>query len=236
MNYSVKNSLRPLALVASVALMLLFAIEMNSQQLQKGISVEMAPTTNASPMPAADKLNAWIVTVTADGQLWFGTNPVSRDDLVAEMIRTPRNRDQDLYIKADARTPYADVASALKAAHTARFETPILLTAQRVSTQPGTMVAPRGLEVWIGSEAASDRNPVLVEIASAKPDSPTLRINGQAIFWNNVQTAMEQLFHGRTEKIVLLRTDGTVPFSQAAHVIDACHSAGAKVVLPTPEI
>lgn len=222
--------------MALLALVLFATVVANSQQLQKGVSVEMAPTTNALPMPAADNLNAWIVTVTADGQLWFGTNPVSQDDLIAEMIRTPRNRDQDLCIKADARAPYADVASALKAAQSARFETPILLTAQKVSTQPGTMVPPRGLEVWIGSEAASDQSPVLIEIASAKPDSPTLRINGQAISWNSLHTAVNRSFQAGTEKIVLLRTDGTVPFARVTQVIDACQSVGAKVVLPTPQI
>jgi biopolymer transport protein ExbD len=47
---------------------------------------------------------------------------------------------------------------------------------------------------------------------------------------------MEQLFQGRDEKTILLRADGAVSFAHVAHVIDACRSAGAKVVLPTPEI
>ena len=161
----------------------------------------MAPTTNALPMPAADNLNAWIVTVTADGRLWFGTNAVTRDDLIAEMIRTPRNRDQNLYMKADARAPYAAVASALKAAQTAKFDAPFLLTAQKVSTQPGTMIPPQGLEVWLGSESASDAEPVLIELLSAKPGSPALRINGHTISGDDLKTTMEQLFRGRTEKI-----------------------------------
>ena len=225
-----------LKLTALLASVFLAPVVLNSQQLQKGISVEMAPSHNAQPVPAADNLNAWIVTVTADGQLWFGTNPVTRDDLVAEMIRTPRNRDQNLYIKADARAPYAGVASVVKAAHTVEFNSPVLLTAQPESHEPGTMVPPQGLEVWIGSGAASGRKPVLVEVLSAKSDSPTLRVNGQAISSDNLQTTMEQLFQGRDEKTILLRADGAVSFAQVAHVIDACRSAGAKVVLPTPEI
>ncbi len=223
--------------VASVLAITLFAaIAALAQQLQKGISVEMAPSHNAQPMPAADNLNAWIVTVTADGQLWFGTNSVSREGLVAEMIRTPRKRDQNLYIKADARAPYAGVASVVKAAQTAKFDAPVLLTAQPESREPGTMVPPQGLEVWIGSGAASGRKPVLVEVLSAKPDSPVLKVNGQAISSDSLQATVEQLFQGRAEKTVLLRADGAVSFAQVAHAIDACRSTGAKVVLPAPEI
>ena len=222
--------------MALLALVLFATVVANSQQLQKGVSVEMAPTTNALPMPAADNLNAWIVTVTADGQLWFGTNPVSQDDLIAEMIRTPRNRGQNLYVKADARAPYAAVASALKAAQTAKFDAPVLLTAQTVSIPPGTMIPPQGLQIWLGSESASDGSSVLIELLTSKSDSPALRINGHAISGNDLKTAVEQLFHGRTEKIALLRTDGTVPFARVAQVIDACQSVGAKVVLPTPQI
>jgi biopolymer transport protein ExbD len=225
-----------LSVVSVLAITLFAAIAPLAQQLQKGISVEMAPSHNAQPVPAADSLNAWIVTVTADGQLWFGTNSVTRDGLVSEMLRTPRNRDQNLYIKAEARVPYAGVVSALKAAHTAEFDAPVLLTAQPESREPGTMVPPQGLEIWIGSEAATGRKPVLVEVLSAKPDSPTLRVNGQAISRDGLQNTMEQLFQGRGEKTVLLRADGAVSFAQVVHVIDTCRSTGAKVVLPEPEI
>jgi biopolymer transport protein ExbD len=218
-----------------LAAVFLTVIGVHSQQLQKGISVEMAPTNNAQPMPAADEQNAWIVSVTNEGRLWFGVTPVTRTGLVDEMIRTPRNRDQNLYIKADARAPYADVAYALKAARTAAFEAPVLLTAQPESPQPGTMVPPKGLEVWVGSESAGPK-PVLVEVLSSKQDLPMLKVDDHLISWDNLQSTMGKLFQGQAQKMVVLRADGVVPFAKVAHVIDACRATGAKVVVTTPEI
>ena len=44
----------------------LFAIRTGTtQQLQRGVSVQMAPTTAAAAMPEADKQDAWIVAITA---------------------------------------------------------------------------------------------------------------------------------------------------------------------------
>ena len=44
-----------------------------SPALQRGVSVQMAATNNAAPMPDADNQYAWIVTVAADGSLYFGS-------------------------------------------------------------------------------------------------------------------------------------------------------------------
>ncbi len=52
----------------------------HAQQLQKGVSVQMAVTSNATPMPEADNPDAWIVTITSDGSLYLGTHPVSPPD------------------------------------------------------------------------------------------------------------------------------------------------------------
>jgi len=73
-----------------------------AQALQKGISVELPVTSNAAPMPAADNEDAWIVTVAADGRTYFGTDPVTPAGLEGAMKSRPRNREQKLYIKADA--------------------------------------------------------------------------------------------------------------------------------------
>ena len=91
-----------------------FAVNSTAQQLQQGVSVQLAPTTNALPMPAADNEDAWIVAITADGKMYFGIDPVDSASLFDAMKRRPRNRDQKLYIKADARTPFAPVAVALQ--------------------------------------------------------------------------------------------------------------------------
>src|SRR5579872_7570121 len=50
-----------------------------AQQLQKGVSVQMAATRSAAPMLAADNPDAWVVTIIADGNLYFGADPRSEE-------------------------------------------------------------------------------------------------------------------------------------------------------------
>ena len=81
--------------------------------LRKGVSVQMAVTQNAVAMPAADEEDAWVVVVTAEGKLYFGVKPVSTERLAEQMRVRPRRREQNLYIKADARAPFASVERAI---------------------------------------------------------------------------------------------------------------------------
>ena len=54
--------------------------------MQKGISVELPLTGNAVPMPDADQEDSLIVSVTADGSVYFGANPISLA-VLAEKIK-----------------------------------------------------------------------------------------------------------------------------------------------------
>jgi biopolymer transport protein ExbD len=66
--------------------------------------------------------------------------------------------------------------------------------------------------------------------------APMLRIDNRQIPLANLQNALTQIFQNRSEKVVLVKADGQLPFADVVHVIDACHSAAAKVVLPTPQM
>ncbi len=92
-----------------------------SPALQKGVSVQMAATSNATPMPAADNDDAWIVTIGADGKLYFGADPVDADGLTNDMKIHPRKRDAKLYIKADARAPFSSVEKVMQIGRKAVF-------------------------------------------------------------------------------------------------------------------
>ena len=84
--------LRYMSLIAGVAVGAIAPQTLaQSPALQKGVSVQMAITNNATPMPEADKKDAWIVAVTAPGQLYFGTDAVSAEQLSEEMKAHPRN-------------------------------------------------------------------------------------------------------------------------------------------------
>ncbi len=221
--------------VALGAASVLFATQPgNAQQLQQGISVQMPSASSATPMPRADDENAWVVTVTADSSLYFGIKPVTPASLLNEMKIHPRNRDQKLHIKADARAPYASVEKALAAAHVDLFEDSVLLTDQSASPAPGTMASPKGLEVLLIPPASS--RPIEVQLSNSGEHTPILKINNRQIPIANLQNMLTQIFQNRAEKFVLLKADAQLPVADVVHVIDACHSIGAQIILPTPQL
>lgn len=140
-----KNRVWSVALLVVVTAM--SAAPRNSAQaMQKGISVELAPTSSAVPVPDADKQDALIITVTDTGRLYFGIDPVAPGSL-AEKLKGRLSHTQDLYIKADARAPYACVVKVLDAARSAGVGGVTLLTTQPKATQTGTVVLPEGIEM-----------------------------------------------------------------------------------------
>lgn len=123
-----------------------------AQKLQKGISVELPVTSNAVPVPKADNEDSLIVTVTYDGSVYFGVNPISTTELTEKVKGALSNRaEKTLYIKADARTSYANLVKVLDSVRTAGVEGLTLLTAQRDAEKPGTLVPPKGLEMLVAS-------------------------------------------------------------------------------------
>jgi biopolymer transport protein ExbD len=206
----------------------------NTQQLQKGVSVQLAPTSNASLMPDADNQDAWIVAVTANGTLYFGIAPVTPSELADKMKSRPRRRDQNLYIKADALAPFAAVRQVLTTAQAMGFEDPVLLTSQSDSPAPGTVASPQGLDVLLAP--TSDPATPVVQITKAAQQEPTLQVNHRQIPRSNLKNLLKQLLQTRSEKVVLVKADGPLSFADVVHIIDTCHSAGAKVIISTPEV
>jgi biopolymer transport protein ExbD len=207
-----------------------------TQQLQAGISVQMPTTTGAVSLPDADNQDAWIVTVTANNELYFGVDPVTPQSLLEAMKSRPRIRGQELYIKSDARTPFAAVTQVLKVAHADWFEKVVLLTQQSSGAQPGTIVPPKGLPLWISSAATSEA--VVVQIdpgQSPGEESPTLIIDNKVVPLKALHHKLEQLLQSRSDRAVVLKP-GQVPFADVAHVVDVCNMAGAKTVLAAPTL
>ncbi|MFZ0419182.1 MAG: biopolymer transporter ExbD [Candidatus Sulfotelmatobacter sp.] len=141
-----KNKMWSVALLA-LATAISAAPQSSAQAMQKGISVELARTSTAVPVPDADNQDALIVTVTDSGGLYFGIEPVTPDMLAEKLKAPPSHRTPTLYIKADARAPYAGVVKVLDAAHTAGVASVTLLTTQPTATQAGAVVLPEGIEM-----------------------------------------------------------------------------------------
>jgi biopolymer transport protein ExbD/biopolymer transport protein TolR len=205
-----------------------------AQAMQKGISVELPVTSNAVPMPDADQQDSLIVSVTDDGSVYFGVNPIIASALADKVKASLSNRSQKkLYIKADARTPYANVVKVLNALRTAGVAAPNLLTTQRDSLEPGILVPPKGLEVLIGPPLPTGSEATVVQVLNSGQRWPTLEVNNEHIPWTSLQGTLRQVFHNRSERVALVKAEGSLPFADVVAVTDTCRSTGANVVLVT---
>jgi biopolymer transport protein ExbD len=222
-----------IAALLAVGAALSTAPRSTAQAMQQGISVQLVTTHNAAPESAADDQDAWIVTVTADGDLYFGTTPVTPENLTEEMKIHPRRRDAKLYIKADARSPFASVEKVLEAGRIDFFPGAVLLTSQSGQSESGTIVPPKGLEVLAGPAPPAGTVATVVELFNSRQHPPTLKINNDQIPWSALQSTLMQHFQKGDEKVILLKADIHLPFADVAHVIDMCRSTGANVVLVT---
>ncbi|MFZ0478783.1 MAG: biopolymer transporter ExbD [Terriglobales bacterium] len=131
--------------------------------MQKGIHVELPATSYAVSLPDADEQDAPIVTITEDGSVYFGVNRVNPGALEETVKGVLSNRlEKKLYIKADARTAYANVVRVIDAVRASGVETLGLLTTQPESPQPGTVMPPKGMQLSLAgncSKAESARRP-----------------------------------------------------------------------------
>ena len=236
MNWTAVNPWgRPGRRVWSVTFMvfvtMLFAAPLcTAQKLQKGVSVELAATRNAIAMPDADNEGAMIIAVTHSGSVYFGIDPITP----AALAKKP-GLEGKLYIKADARTPYADVAKILDAVRTAGVTAISLLTGQHETPEPGKLVVPKGLEVLVGPPLPSTAESTVVQILNSGKPQPLLKINNEDTPWANLESRLRQLHQNHSEKAALLKADGPLPYGDVVHAIDVCRSTGAKVFLVTPE-
>ena len=122
-----------------------------SVPLQRGVSVQLAITSNAVAVPNADQPDALVLALTADGSIYLRANPVPTPDL-ADRVRSilSTRQDKTLYIKADARVPYARLVQVIDAVQKSGVEGLTFLTAQQDTADQGRRpVSPKGLELRV---------------------------------------------------------------------------------------
>jgi len=200
-------------------------------KLRVGIAVNLPTTKSAVAMPAADDEDAWVVTVTPNGSIYFGLDKVDPDNLVEKINGTPRKREQNLYIKVDARAPFGSVKPVLAAARECLFETPVLLTTQPGQARPGTIVPPKGLEVMVTPPSNADKTSV--QLWEEGQLSPSLRIDGKAVSWPDFESTLKNVLQSRKSKMAEVEANDAVPFEAIVRVIDEAHADGATVALPS---
>jgi len=122
-----------------------------SVPLQRGVSVQMPVTRNAVAVPNADTQDALVVALTADGTTYLRADPLPTPALADRVrsILSTRN-EKTLYIKADARVPYARLVEVIDAMQRSGVEGVTLLTAQQDAADQGNrLVPPKGLQMRV---------------------------------------------------------------------------------------
>jgi len=115
--------------MVDVMLVLLIIFMVITPMLQKGVSVDLAKVANPAAMPDADKEDSLLVAVTRDGQIFFGSEKVSADQLASKVKDKIASRtDKRVFIKADARTKYGNVVEVVDNVRSAGVDTLGLLT------------------------------------------------------------------------------------------------------------
>ncbi len=127
-----------------VLLVLLIIFMVITPMLQKGVSVDLAQTTNPRPMEDADKDDSLLIAVTRDGKVFFGSDQVQPDQLAQKVKdRLANKTDKRVYIKSDARAKYGNVVDVVDNVRSAGVDQVGLLTEQRKA--PGSApAAPAG--------------------------------------------------------------------------------------------
>ncbi len=91
-----------------------------------------------------------------------------------------------------------------------------------------------GLKAEIPQAAPLPPSPVPAVVVQVLADG-SLRINRQLVSWENLQPRLEEIYKMRANRVVFIRGDAVVEFSQVARVMDVMKGAGlGPVGLMTP--
>jgi len=128
--------------MVDVMLVLLIIFMVVTPMLQKGVSVDMAKVNNPTPMDDADKEDALLVSVTRDGQVYFGSDQITVDALTTKVKDRLANKpDKRVFVKADMRAHFGNVVQVVDGVRAAGVDDLGLLTDQRKTT-PNAPPAP----------------------------------------------------------------------------------------------
>lgn len=108
--------------------------------LRPGITVKMPVASHAMEIPAADKLDATVVSVKADGKIFLGLHRV-------DVASLKNLNGGTVYVKADARAPYQTVLTVLDAL---QGHPVALLTAPTPNAPKHTIMPPYGVKLTMG--------------------------------------------------------------------------------------
>ena len=118
--------------MVDVMLVLLIIFMVITPMLQNKVNVDLAQSTNATPMDDANKEDSVVVAITRDSRVYLGQNQTSVANLGPQVRDELENKTSKIvYFRADARAHYGTVMDAIDAVRTAGVEEVGMLTEQQ---------------------------------------------------------------------------------------------------------
>jgi len=126
--------------MVDVMLVMLIIFMVVTPMLSKGITVDLVKTKNHIAMADADKEDAVLVAVSADGKAYLGSDQMSAEALPDKVKDLLTNRlSKMIYLKSDSRARYEAVVAVVDNLRSAGVDEIGLLTD---SEKPGEETAP----------------------------------------------------------------------------------------------
>jgi len=115
--------------MADIMLVLLIIMMVVTPMLQKGLTVDLAKVDNPTDMKDADKDDAVIVGISADGSVYLGSTKSDITQIKSQVSDLIANRlDKTVFVKSDGRAKYGDVVKVVDEIRSAGVDNVGLLT------------------------------------------------------------------------------------------------------------
>ena len=94
-----------------------------------------------------------------------------------------------------------------------------------------TPLTPKGLEALIPQPPKDQKQQdtpertIVVQVLKVPGNRPALKINQDDVTWETLQGKLTDIYKTRAEKVMFVKADGELSFSDVAQVIDIAHSA-----------
>ncbi len=124
--------------MVDVMLVLLIIFMVITPMLQHGRIVDLVKTYNPRAMAEAEREDAIMLAVTRDGTIYFGDDRIQRGEITTKVKdRIASKLDKMVYLKADARAKYGDVAAVVENIQAAGVDNLGLVTEKMQRQAPG---------------------------------------------------------------------------------------------------
>lgn len=230
----------------------------NWQQIAKAfrpynmVFVDLANAEHPVAMLDAGRDDAIIVAIVRDGAVFLGPNRVDPAELDRRIRgnRTDRTG-ETMYLRADRRAKYRDVENAIETMRSAGAEEVGLLTRRREDAgQPenslwigNPLLQSAGLEVSFPSPKTPARGSshpdrtIVVHVIYRPNAAPAYKINSADVAHADLQSRLNEIFADRAERVLFIKGDDDLNFSDIADVIDIGRASNVDHIgLVTPGV